>query len=195
MIVAIVLLSLLAVAAATDLRRQKIYNWITYPGILAALGLNALASLLEGGQSTDPGTLASWGLIGIAASLAGMLTCGLVLLVCYVLLKVGGGDVKLMAMIGAFLGPEQGIEAMLWAFMFGGCLGVVWLVWRSGPRRLAAGPLWYVAGALRLDPARALTPEEWARLRPPLYLAPSALAAAVLMQFSMLGWLEQRMGF
>ena len=32
--------------------------------------------------------------------------------------KVGGGDVKLIAMLGAFLGPEQGITAMLWTFVW-----------------------------------------------------------------------------
>ena len=33
--------ALLVVAAATDVARHKIYNWTTYPGMLAALAINA----------------------------------------------------------------------------------------------------------------------------------------------------------
>ena len=57
-----VLVALLTVATATDLRRRKIYNWTTYPGILAALGLNALGSTLERWRLADEQMLASWGL-------------------------------------------------------------------------------------------------------------------------------------
>ena len=189
MAVTVLLVALLAVATVTDLAQHKVYNWTTYPGILAALGLNALGSLLAATTAVDPGTLESWGWIGISWSLFGLLACGGVLLVCFVLFKVGGGDVKLMAMMGAFLGLDQGIIAMLWTFVLGGCLGLIVLVWRVGPWRLAVRTLRQVLWSLRLGSWSPLTPEERAQLQPPLFLAPSALAAAVIVQFSLIDWL------
>ena len=186
MVAKVLLLGLLAVAAASDVLRHRIYNWTTYPGILAALGLNALGSGLLAAESADPATLARLGWIGFAGSLFGLAICGGVLLVCFVLFKVGGGDVKLMAMLGAFLGPEQGVVAMLWTFVLGGCLGLIVLVWRMGPLRLVAAVFRHLLWMLRLARFQPLTPDERALLQPPLFLAPSALVAAVIVQFSLI---------
>ena len=151
MVVTVLLLGLLLVAAATDVRRHKIYNWTTYPGMILALGLNGLGTVVAGGQpASTPRRLESLGWIGLAASLVGLLACGFLLLVCFVLFKVGGGDVKLMAMLGAFLGPEKGIEAMLWTFVLGACLALIVLVWRVGPLRLAGQVLRQMLYTLRL---------------------------------------------
>jgi prepilin peptidase CpaA len=190
MVVTVLLVALLAVATVTDLTRHKVYNWTTYPGILAALGLNAVGSLLAAASAVDPGTLESVvGWVGLSWSLVGLAACGGVLLLCFVLFKVGGGDVKLMAMMGAFLGPERGIEAMLWTFVLGGCMGLIVLIWRVGPWRLAARTLRQVLWSLRLGSWSPLTPEERAQLQPPLFLAPNALVAAVMVQFSLIDWL------
>ena len=194
MVVTILLIAFLAVAMATDLHRQKVYNWITYPGILATLGLNAIASTLELGHIVDGHMLASWGLIGFPASLGGFLICGFVLLTCYVFFKVGGGDVKLMAMIGAFLGPEYGIQVMLWTFVFGGCLGLIMLVWRVGPATLVATTFRHLTWMIRLGRRQVLTQEEKAHLQPPLHLAPSALAASLVVQLSLLEWAGEWIG-
>jgi prepilin peptidase CpaA len=186
MLSAILLLGLLVVAAVTDFLRHKIYNWTTYPGILAALGLNAVGSaLLASGQVDRQWLCESLGWIGLAESVFGFLACGVVLLVCFVLFRVGGGDVKLMAMLGAFLGPERGIEAMLWTFVLGGCMGLIVLIWRVGPWRLTVRALRQVFWTLRLGRWNPLTPDERAQLQPPLFLAPSALLAAIIVQFSL----------
>jgi prepilin peptidase CpaA len=183
MVAKVLLLGLLAVATATDLRRHRIYNWTTYPGILAALGLNALGTALAGGGLVEEATLDRLGWIGIGQSLTGFLVCGFVLVVCYVLLRVGGGDVKLIAMLGAFLGVDRGVEAMLWTFVLGGCMGLIVLVWRVGPMRLIASVGRHVLWTLRLGRFQPLTPEERAALQPPLFLAPSALAGCVIVEF------------
>lgn len=180
------LLGLLAVAATTDILRHRIYNWTTYPGILAALGMNALGSVLVSSGLADEANLARWGWIGLGQSLAGFLVCGFVLVVCYVLLRVGGGDVKLMAMLGAFLGADHGVEAMLWTFVLGGCLGLIVLVWRVGPLRVMASVVRHLLWALRLGRFQPLTPTERAALQPPLFLAPCALVACVIVE---LDWL------
>ena len=41
MVATYLLLGLVLIAAITDLRQHKIYNWTTYPGIVAALAINA----------------------------------------------------------------------------------------------------------------------------------------------------------
>ncbi len=186
MVAEVLLLGLLAVATATDLRRHRIYNWTTYPGILAALGMNALGvGLLRGGLVGET-AFRHLGCVGLGDSASGFAICGGVMLVCYVLLQVGGGDVKLMAMLGAFLGVEQGVTAMLWTFVLGACLGLIVLVWRVGPLRLVASVVRHLLWMLRLGRFQPLTPEERAALQPPLFLAPSALAAAVIVEFNLL---------
>lgn len=190
MVATVLLLGLLGVATVTDFCRHKIYNWTTYPGSLAALGLNAAGAVLLTTTEVDRQWLReSLGWIGVTQSLLGFLACGLVLLACFVLFRVGGGDVKLMAMLGAYLGPERGIEAMLWTFVLGGCMGLVVLIWRVGPVRLTVRALRQLLWTVRLGRWNPLTPEERAQLQPPLFLAPCALVAVIIVQFSLLEYL------
>ena len=90
---------------------------------------------------------------------------------------------KLIAMIGAFLGPEQGLTAMLWTFVLGGCMGAIVLIWRVGPGRLAIRALRQLFGTLRLGYWEPPADAERAQLRSPLFLAPCALAAVVIVRF------------
>ncbi|MGQ9574033.1 MAG: A24 family peptidase [Thermoguttaceae bacterium] len=184
MLATVLLLGLLAVAAATDLGRHRIYNWTTYPGILAAWAIHGAGEVWVAAAGGDRGAAERWlGWVGLGSSLLGFALCGGVLLVCFVLFRVGGGDVKLIAMLGAFLGAEQGLEAMLWTFVLGACSAVIVLVWRVGPVRLAAALWRHLAWTVRLGRLSTLTPAERAHLQPPLFLAPSALAAALIVRF------------
>jgi prepilin peptidase CpaA len=189
MVATVLLLGLLAVATATDIRWHKVYNWTTYPGMLAAMTLNAAGTVLVRTTDLSPDRLASLGWIGLGDSLLGFVICGFVLLVCYVFFQVGGGDVKLMAMLGAFLGVERGIEAMLWTFVLGGCMGLIVLVWRVGAWRLTVRAVRQLFWTLRLGRWSPLSPEERAQLQPPLFLAPSALAAVAIVQFGVVDWI------
>jgi len=182
MITTVLLLGLLLIASVTDIRRHRVYNWTTYPGMVAALGWNVVGAALWEAGLVPRDALESLGWIGPWESLLGLLTCGFVLLVCFVFLEVGGGDVKLMAMLGAFLGHERGLEAMLWTFVLGGCVGLIVLIWRVGPWRLATRALRQVLWTVRLGRWSPLTPEERAELKPPLFLSPCALAAVLVMQ-------------
>ena len=103
--------------------------------------------------------------------------------------KVGGGDVKLIAMLGAFLGPEKGIEAMLWTFVLGGCIGLIVLIWRVGSARLIVHVFRHIVWTLRLGRLSPLTEEERAQLQPPLFLAPCALLAVVIVRFGLVDFL------
>ncbi len=172
MLTTVLLLGLILVATVTDLLWHKIYNWTMYPGILAALGLNALG----------------WGLTELLDGVVGLLACGFLMLFCYVMFRIGGGDVKLVAMLGAFLGLEKGIEAMLWTFVLGGCMGLIVLIWRVGPGRLIVRGFRQVFYTLRLGRWSPLTQQQRAQLQPPLFLAPCALAAVLIVRFSLLDW-------
>lgn len=181
------LFALLAVAAATDFRRRKIYNWTTYPGILLALGINVVATLLEqNGLLASEQAERTLGEVGLEESLLGFLLCGALMLVCYVAFGVGGGDVKLMAMIGAFLGLERGLETLLWTFVLAACLGIIALGWKVGPGRLIVRALRQCLYMLRIGGWAELTPEERAQLSFSWFLAPTALVATALVEFDLI---------
>jgi prepilin peptidase CpaA len=172
------LLLLTATAAVTDVLYHKIYNWTTYPGIITALAVNYFTN---GWDDGDP---------GLADSLKGFALCGGLLLVTFALnFSVGGGDVKLMGMVGAFLGLEKGVEALLWTFVLGGAAGLIVLIWRVGFLRLVAGTVRHVLWSLRLVSWLPLSEAERAQLQPPLFLAPSAAVAAVIVSFDLVRFL------
>jgi prepilin peptidase CpaA len=190
MLTTVLLLGFVSIAAATDLLWHKIHNATTYGGILAALALNLVGTAwVAAAPARQAQAEAILGWIGPVESIFGLAACGLVMLVCFVMLRVGGGDVKLMAMLGAFLGPEDGIEAMLWTFVLGGCMGLIVLIWRVGPVRLAAAALRQLAHTLRLGRWSPLTDQQRRQLQPPLFLAPTALAAVLIVRFSLLDFM------
>lgn len=190
MIALALLLALLLVAAATDALRHKIYNWNVYPGVLLGLALNASGVWLSDTAQAD-----RWQrLVGwiphvenpLADSLLGFAACGLAMLVCYVFFAIGGGDVKLMALLGAFLGLEQGVQAMLWTLILGGLLGLLVLIWRLGAGRMLLGAGKQFVHVVRTGRPMPLTEETRALLKTRLFLAPMALPAVFLVKFDWL---------
>jgi prepilin peptidase CpaA len=98
----------MALCAAIDYRTKRIPNWLTVPGALAGLVYSAL---FPGG-------------IGILWSLAGF-AVGLSLLLVPWLLGGGGmGDVKMLAALGAWLGPL----GVLVAFGLGSVLAALGMI-------------------------------------------------------------------
>jgi len=180
-----VLLVLLVASSVTDVLWGRIPNKVTYSGLISGLGLNALGTFLVQLNWAKSSQLAEMGWVGLDRSLLGFFVCGLVMLACYVFFSIGGGDVKLIAMMGAFLGPERGITAMLWTFVLGACLGLIVLVWRVGPWQLLTQGGRHLLWSIRLGRWDPLTPEERAQLQPPLFLAPSALIATVIVAFDL----------
>jgi prepilin peptidase CpaA len=173
---AVLLLLFTATAAVTDFRDHKIYNWTTYPGILLAFAVSFLRHGWDDGYWNDP---------ALEGSLKGFALCGGMMLVCFVFFGVGGGDVKLMAMLGAFFGMERGVEALLWTFVLGGAAGLCTLIWRVGLWHLIKNAVRHVLWSLRLVSWLPLSDDERKQLQPPLFLAPSALVAAVIVCFGL----------
>lgn len=101
------LAAILLIAVVTDLRSQRIYNWLTFPAIASGLLLHALSTGV-------PGLLFALGGIG-AASLA---------LLLFLLGAMGAGDVKLLGAVGALMGAHFTLWAIVCTAILGGILGV-----------------------------------------------------------------------
>jgi leader peptidase (prepilin peptidase)/N-methyltransferase len=128
----------LIVATFVDIKHRIIPDEISVGGIVAGLLLNGMRGLRFKPFSYDWLPLVN-SFLGIIIG-AGIiwLTGFLFDLVYFKLLKkppiqgetesMGGGDVKLMAMIGAFLGWQQGLLTFFLAPVFGAVVGVINLV-------------------------------------------------------------------
>lgn len=173
MVSTILLLGFALAAAITDLCWKKIYNWTTYPGIITGFLVSTF----------DPNG------IGWEESLLGIVGCGLIMVICFLCFDpgVGAGDVKLITMIAAFLGWYHGMECMLWTFVLGAILALTVLIWKFGVLNLLARvwkQVWYLAAYRQWLP---LSAEEHQALEPNLHLAPAALAAIIIVEFSIFG--------
>lgn len=181
-----VLLAALMIASVTDIRSGKIYNWTTYPGILLAIGCSAVATMWEvdsiNGTQQD---FHVFGFVHLRDCLLGFFSCAALMLICFVFFPVGGGDVKLISMMGAFLGVYDGLEAMLWTFVIAACLALIHLVWKYGALRFITTTAKYGLYLFRLGPFARLTKEERRPLQVMLMLSPSALLAVVIVRFDL----------
>jgi prepilin peptidase CpaA len=126
-----VLLALLAAAALYDYRTYRIPNLITGGGILFALVYNGVV---------PPEMHAGW-----TWAPAGMLLGFGAMLPMYAMRTMGAGDVKLMAMVGAFLGVSGTAYALLFCVITGGLAAIVF----ASKKRVMARMLANAGGVMR----------------------------------------------
>lgn len=105
-----VLFALLIVASVSDYRTYKIPNWLTGGGVLFGLGYSLVAPF-------SPYNAFLW-------ALGGMLLGFVMMVPLYAIRAMGAGDVKLMTMIGTFLGVHDTFFAVIAAFIVGGIAAV-----------------------------------------------------------------------
>jgi prepilin peptidase CpaA len=110
-----VLFSFLLVACISDCRSYKIPNWLTFGGSAFALIYSAVIPF-------SPHLGFGWSVGGFTLGLSLMLPL-------YMLGMMGAGDVKLMAMVGAFLGMTQTLYAVLFVFSSGGLTVLALALW------------------------------------------------------------------
>jgi Flp pilus assembly protein protease CpaA len=103
--------------------------------------------------------------------------------------SMGGGDVKLIAMQGAYLGVERGVLAMLWTFVFAAVAALAIVVWRVGAWRLLREGFGQLVWLVKTGRPRPLAPSERAVLQPALPLAAAALPAVLVVCFDLERWL------
>src|SRR4051812_15919975 len=87
------LMVLLALAAFVDWRIRRIPNWVTFTLVLTGLA-----------QSITP-----WAIVSPGSAVLGLLAAFVLIFPLYALGAVGSGDVKLLAGIGAWFGPQAAL--------------------------------------------------------------------------------------
>ncbi|HRY12350.1 MAG TPA: prepilin peptidase [Syntrophomonadaceae bacterium] len=112
--------SFLITAAFIDIENGIIPDRLTYPGMLAGLALSIFT-------------------IGIKSSLIGWLVYGSFLLVTALISRggMGGGDVKMAAAIGAFLGFPASLLALFLSSLLGGIWAAALLIGKKATRKTA----------------------------------------------------------
>lgn len=131
------LFSALLTVSVIDLYHQIIPDVITLPGIIIGLGASAFF-LSSGIKSALLGTLLGGGLFFViaVASRGGM----------------GGGDIKLIAMIGAFLGLTDVLITIVLASFVGSLVGIFMMIVYSKGRKykIPFGPFLAIGGLMSL---------------------------------------------
>jgi prepilin peptidase CpaA len=108
-LIPMVVIAISVVACVVDVRTRRIPNLLTFGAALGGLLIQILAS----------------GLQGALAAAGGWLVGTLLFLPFFLLRGMGGGDVKLLAGIGAWLGPADTVWLAAYSALAGGALGVV----------------------------------------------------------------------
>ena len=109
------LAAVLARAVYSDLRFHRISNKLSMLGLVAGLGLQGLGG---GSQGLISGLLGA--LVGFACFAP-----------FYLLRAMGAGDVKLLAAVGAFIGPLGALYAALFSLIAGASGAICYVLWRA----------------------------------------------------------------
>lgn len=135
-----ILSAVLILALITDLRSQRIPNWLTFGAVFSGIAFNSLTH----------------GLNGLLLSLAGLFLGVAILILFHLRGGMGGGDVKLMGAVGSLLGPKGVFAAFLATALIGGMYALMllaihgqlrktlnryWLILKTG---LLTGKVFYV---------------------------------------------------
>lgn len=100
----------LAIAVITDLRSNRIPNWLVFPFLAAGLIVSGVFHGSAGLGRSALGILVGASVLGIFCWLGGM----------------GMGDLKLCAAIGAWIGPSQLAVALAMTGIVGGVMALCW---------------------------------------------------------------------
>jgi prepilin peptidase CpaA len=115
-----VLFILVVAAAIFDIKTRRIPNKLVFSGALAAITFHTFSSY-------GIGALSSIG--GLAVGIASLLPL-------YMMRAMGAGDVKLMAMVGAFLGPASALGAVTTTLITGGALAILAAIRNKSMQRM-----------------------------------------------------------
>ncbi len=112
--VTICLVAVLAIAVITDIKSHRIPNILLFPALAFSLMVHA----------------AIGGVDGLLGSLSGLALGIAMLLPLYVMGGMGAGDVKLLGVVGSFLGPWATVVAGMATMIAGAVVGIAVILWR-----------------------------------------------------------------
>lgn len=113
-----------AAAAWIDVATRRIPNVLTYPAILIGIAVNSLLPLVMGTLDLDV-VLVWTGSTGFMDGMLGFGVCALVGIISFAARGLGGGDVKLVAAVGALLGLSQVVGVLVNALVIAGIMGLI----------------------------------------------------------------------
>jgi prepilin peptidase CpaA len=151
--IALPLLALLVLAAREDVRTRRISNRLVVLGLISSV---VVRFVLEGGP-------------GIQSAAVGALVAGGLLLPGWLLGWTGAGDVKLMAVSGAWLGAAVGGMAVLFSLIAGGVFAVAVAIRHHALRQSLSGAA--AIGMWAMSPHTGPAPVSSTGLRFPFALA------------------------
>jgi len=144
------MLVLMLLAAKQDISSHRISNKLVLTGVLFGVVLNGILPEGLGFNSQVPGAL------GWLAAFKGLAVGMGLFLPLYWLRAMGAGDVKLMGMVGAFLGPNDVLGAVLATLVAGGVMALLVVMWSKqlGPM-LQNVKLIFYGSAVKLSTGQA----------------------------------------
>jgi len=164
-VVFIVAMAVAAIAALSDWRRGEIPNWLTY-------GALALGPLLHAGRMLVAHETMESALTEGGFSIVGALVAALVPALLYKQGAIGGGDLKLLASLGAILQTMLGVEAEMYGFFAAALIAPARLAYDGKLIATLKNALTILAN-LFLPKTKQRHVEEtalsWFRLGPPLF--------------------------
>jgi prepilin peptidase CpaA len=136
---AVVVLAISLAGCVTDLRSRRIPNILTVGGALAALLFHTMTGGITGAGTAAAGWLAGAAVFFLPFYLGGM----------------GAGDVKLMAALGAWLGPPLTIWLAIYTGIAGAVLAMA-VALSAGYLRQALSNVWLLLAHWRASGLRPL---------------------------------------
>lgn len=118
------LISILLVAVITDLMARTVPNWLIFLGLMSALTISAAMN----------------GFMGLGFMALGFAAGILFFLPIYLTGLLGAGDVKLIGIVGAFLGLHQMLVSAVLIFLVGGLISLFMLGRHRSSRHLPQVP-------------------------------------------------------
>lgn len=112
-------LAVATAAAVIDVQQHRIPNWLTFPAMGAGVLLRAYF----------------FGWKGALTALGGLLLVGGIVFLFFAIRAMGAGDVKLLAAVGAIVGPQYGIQVLVVTGIAGGVMAIFYALFRGQLRR------------------------------------------------------------
>jgi prepilin peptidase CpaA len=164
------MLALTALAAVIDARSRRIPNWVTFTMILSGLAI-AISGL---------GIVSTWQALG------GMGVGFGLTIILFAVGALGGGDVKLLAGIGAWLGPEAALKVFVLEAIIGAIIVITQALAQGRFRKLLRNSAVLAvsmahAGDLGMDHVRATGQSSRSIDRPLPYAVPVLIAVSLLL--------------